>query len=79
MKQVKEKRSLSSLVAKESCISDNNHLSEKSNKSAKQGSDDAANDDSQCKTTALHFTSEEDRLLTDSVLKSTVMADGNQY
>ena len=60
-------RSLASLVFKESCTSDNNQ--QKSEKvtnpfsPAKQGSDDATKDDGQCKTTALHFMAEEDRLL----------------
>ena len=60
-------RSLASLVLKESCTSDNNQ--KKSDKvtnpfsPAKQSGDDAAKDDGQCKTTALHFTPEEDRLL----------------
>ena len=60
-------RSLAALVLKESCTSDSNQ--KKSEKvinpfsPATQGSDDAAKDDSQCKTTALHFTPEEDSLL----------------
>ena len=59
---------MASLVLEESCTSDNNQ--KKSEKvtnlisHAKQGSDDAAKDNGQCKTTALHFTpEEEDRLL----------------